>query len=589
MEDSSGRSYKNLVARDHALIVAGDIIYNNQGPPPRDYKGSYSYSFLRVVATFVQRPSLHDNLQKQLTRERFQDNNQGSRVVVVCGLGGTGKSQLVLSYFQQHRWEYTASFWIEAGRKETIERDFLRVYHLLFDVTGQGDVKIEDAVLGVKKWVVEREGRWLFVFDGADSIDRTKSDKNLNNYVNIEHFIPDTPSVDVILTTRSPSAEGLTPVEVVKVGEMEAVEATALFQKCSKMDCKGHDKATVNKIVGELGFLALAVSLSGTYVYNTPRLKLDLQEYLDEYRTRRKEILAEMPTWLVHQYGDSVLTTWETTFEAVTQQCDQASKFLTLLGFINFDDIFIDLFLPISQDNSYEQNKEDGAGVVWYNRIFGGAEPDMYTIEKCFRVLQSYGLLQWKPENSYAMHKLVHAWVFDRLHIEDQRRYVLRSYVLPSLSLLFNAISKAGHTPKARQRLVPHIMANFEAVSKADLQDLDIEIAIRLFKTSGDLLSNEGRWIEAYGIRKFVYFKTLAMRGGDHRQTISAMGDLANTLGGQGKLEEAAAMNKEVLEKRKRILGKEHLNTISAMNNLAVTLGNQGKLEEAAAMKREAS
>jgi hypothetical protein len=46
-------------------------------------------------------------------------------------------------------------------------------------------------------------------------------------------------------------------------------------------------------------------------------------------------------------------------------------------------------------------------------------------------------------------------------------------------------------------------------------------------------------------------------------------------------------MKREVLEKRQRILGDKHPDTITAMANLASTLGGQGKLEEAAAMKRE--
>ncbi|KAF2475044.1 uncharacterized protein BDR25DRAFT_163739, partial [Lindgomyces ingoldianus] len=41
-------------------------------------------------------------------------------------------------------------------------------------------------------------------------------------------------------------------------------------------------------------------------------------------------------------------------------------------------------------------------------------------------------------------------------------------------------------------------------------------------------------------------------------------------------------------EKRKRILGEEHPDTISAMNNLASTLGDQGKLEESITMLKKA-
>ncbi len=46
-------------------------------------------------------------------------------------------------------------------------------------------------------------------------------------------------------------------------------------------------------------------------------------------------------------------------------------------------------------------------------------------------------------------------------------------------------------------------------------------------------------------------------------------------------------MRKEMLEKRRRIFGEDYLNTISAMNNLAVTLGAQGQLDEAAGMMQK--
>ena len=48
---------------------------------------------------------------------------------------------------------------------------------------------------------------------------------------------------------------------------------------------------------------------------------------------------------------------------------------------------------------------------------------------------------------------------------------------------------------------------------------------------------------------------------------------------GQGQLEEAAVIREAVLDK-KRILSDEHPSTISAISNLAITLGDKGRLEE---------
>ena len=108
------------------------------------------------------------------------------------GLGGAGKSQLVLNYIQEYRGDYRAVFWIDAGSKETIERDYIQIHGLLYGRStsaGQEMVKVEDAVLAVKRWFQGREGRWLIVLDSADMID----DEQNKSYIDLGHFLPDTP------------------------------------------------------------------------------------------------------------------------------------------------------------------------------------------------------------------------------------------------------------------------------------------------------------------------------------------------------------------------------------------------------------
>ena len=74
---------------------------------------------------------------------------------MVWGLSGAGKSQLVLNYIQEHREDYRTVFWIEAGSKETIERDYIQIYGLLYSRStgaGQETVQVDDAVPAVKRW-----------------------------------------------------------------------------------------------------------------------------------------------------------------------------------------------------------------------------------------------------------------------------------------------------------------------------------------------------------------------------------------------------------------------------------------------------
>lgn len=144
------------------------------------------------------------------------------------GLGGAGKTKLVLDYVRQYRTDYKATFGIEAGQKQSLECDFVNLYQTLFDVqmvAGKEIVSVDSAVMAVKSWFSGRRGSWLMVFDGADTIE----DKEASEYINIKHFIPDVASLHVVVTSRSSTAKDMTRLEGVQVGEMEEAQAAELF------------------------------------------------------------------------------------------------------------------------------------------------------------------------------------------------------------------------------------------------------------------------------------------------------------------------------------------------------------------------
>jgi hypothetical protein len=79
-----------------------------------------------------------------------------------------------------------------------------------------------------------------------------------------------------------------------------------------------------------------------------------------------------------------------------------------------------------------------------------------------------------------------------------------------------------------------------------------------------------------------VLEKRKRILGEEYPDTISAIGNLVNTLDKHDQLDEAAQMQKRVLEKQRRILDKEYPFTIRAMNNFVITLEDQGQLNETA-------
>ena len=513
------------------------------------------------------------------------------RILVVWGLGGAGKSQLVLNYIREYRQDYTAVFWIEAGSKESIERDYVQIYRLLYSRQideGHEIVKVEDAVPAVKRWFQGREGRWLVVLDSADTIDNDRD----RRYIDLSYFMPDAPGLHVVITSRSSTVKEMTALDAVEVAEMESSEATELFKRSAKMTQVGSASSReIERIVEELGHLALAISLAGSYVSATPRLRSNIKKYLPEYRERRKALLQRQPKQHVHHYGESVLSTWEASFEAIENHNPAAARLLGLLAFINFEDIFLGLFngdsagaLVSAPTSAVEPSEASTSSVeTWWMFLFGERRWTAYDLESAFETLQEYSMIQWKSDQeSYAMHKLVHAWGQDRL--EEDRQRQLSSL---ALELMADITAKDQIDPDHQLRLVPHLMACFGIF--APLQESLDEFStdqLSMIKGIVKFLYESGRWSEAYNLQAFLLGKVEKMLGKEHPSTLISMDNLAVILDKQGKYKEAEEMHQRVLLLRERVLGKEHPHTLSSMNNLASAMDDQGRYEEAEEIHR---
>ena len=524
-----------------------------------NYVDQFSHSFIQPVKAFVLRPALRDQIRTQLCG----DGADTTKTLVVWGLGGAGKTQLVLDYVRQYRTDYKATFWIEAGSKESLDRDIVYLYQTLYRQTtaAQEPASVENAIIGVKSWFSGRQGPWLMVFDGADAIEN----KGSSEYIDIKHFIPDVASLHVVVTSRSSTAKNMTLLEGVQVGEMEETQAVKLFCRYSRFSCD--DARIVNEvraIVKELGCLALAVTLAATYVGATPRLQSDINAYLPEYRRRRHELLGRKPESLVHQYSESVLTTWETSYRAIANQCPEASVLMKILSCLNFDDIFLGLF-GINEWVESMRSTDDEAGVSWRYLLSPEQILDEYKIEECFRVLQKYSLVEWKADQqSYAMHKLVHAWGYDRLTRDEQRKVSRAAFGL--VTEMVDAVKGNGTAPEDKLRAVPHVMANFATLGgkgrfTEDL--LDGLENVSLF------LQNVGKWSEERLVQEFVLNKRRQILGEKYPDTISTINNLAIIFRDLGQLDDSGKFHYYILNKIKQIFGEKHLDTISTINNLA--------------------
>ncbi|KAJ4332750.1 hypothetical protein N0V95_009586 [Ascochyta clinopodiicola] len=100
-------NFVNLTYSERTLPAAkSDLILTLRRPDSSDraeYAGHFAHVALEPVKAFVLRSLLHDQIHAQLARDAA---DSGTRTLVVWGLDGTIKTQLVSNYVQQHRDEY---------------------------------------------------------------------------------------------------------------------------------------------------------------------------------------------------------------------------------------------------------------------------------------------------------------------------------------------------------------------------------------------------------------------------------------------------------------------------------------------------
>ena len=282
-----------------------------------------------------------------------------SQVAVLIGLGGIGKTQVALKYFERTRSYYTIALFVECNTRQESIAAFVRFAHLIIDEelrlfptikydeaakkSGFSGLLGEQATLSVtenhlrlvkavKAWLRRQEEKFLIIFDNADDPGK----------MNLAEFIPPHTNGDVIITTRDADAKAF--ARPFFIDEMQKQEAAALLAKASNLRLDTPElRKTAEQIATVLGCLPLAIDQAGGYLSNSDS---DVTTFLSIYQNHARSLLSRTPNDGMLGYKYSAFTTWEMSFERLVQISPPSVPLLQLLGFINNQDISDMLYNP---------------------------------------------------------------------------------------------------------------------------------------------------------------------------------------------------------------------------------------------------
>jgi hypothetical protein len=318
-------------------------------------------------------PISHFSPRDELQQIFAAFSQQPNRWAVCCaiGIGGAGKTQLALKYARDHfRTIYSTIFWIDASSHHNLSHSFIRIARMLkiyepLRFHGHGESNAvqtrwdADHVSAVKNWLLRQNGRWLLVFDNAD---------DLNIIDSLHRYFATPPQGNIIVTSRRDEADRLSEI-VVRVGGLSPESASALL--LHRADIKNASEPQQNlalQVVGELGCLALAVDLAGSYVR---KFHGDLKSYLKEYKKAKEQVLrkaigSDRRNASGSSYPWSVFAAWGISIASMTTT---AARLISLLSFLDRTNITLEFFARCCQTRS--RYGRDG-NLIWVSPKQGG-------------------------------------------------------------------------------------------------------------------------------------------------------------------------------------------------------------------------
>ena len=341
-------------------------------------------------------------------------NSAHTRIQVLCGMGGIGKTQTALEFAYRYRHNYTALFWIHAESRETIEADVASIVDLLGLTEGQSG----SGVRGAFRYWLETHTGWLLVLD------------NLMDFHTLEKLALSNSSGHILLTTRSQVTGTLT--RSLDLQKMTPDEGALFLLRRAKLlspqaSLSEYDTTLTHEayaIVRLMDGLPLALDQVGAYLEETGG---SLADYL--------VIHAHQPAMLLQRRGQfatghpaSLTATILQAYERVRLVSPLAADFLCLLAFLD-EGMFSEELALLAIDQfvthtSWQVSRSMNAKMVLYEII---------------AILRRYSLVSFQA-SAYRLrlHPLVREVLKNAL--DEQRRFEWTQRAL----LCRNSLS-AGH------------------------------------------------------------------------------------------------------------------------------------------------
>ncbi|KAL8746091.1 MAG: hypothetical protein Q9190_001848 [Brigantiaea leucoxantha] len=314
-----------------------------------------------------------------------------------CAQPAARVALLAIEYSHQVRRSspQTWVFWVHASSRAAIEEGYRRIAEAT-RLSGRDDPNVDILQL-VRTWLCnESNGRWVIIVDNADD------SSVLSDLAG--DILPESSNGSVLVTARSrEAAYDLVgnDEDILKVEPMSKRYALTLFRKKFKFE---DNEEEVLELLQTLDYMPLAISQAATYIQQrVPRATVS--KYLKEFRRSEENRVSLLNIAVRDRRRDgrasnSILGTWQISFEHIRMYRSSAANLLSLMSFFDRQGIPEELITFHYKENDSTMDFEED-----------------------IKMLRSFSLVALGIENNvFEMHRLVQfatrKWLEQRQELE---------------------------------------------------------------------------------------------------------------------------------------------------------------------------
>ncbi|KIM24578.1 hypothetical protein M408DRAFT_317355, partial [Serendipita vermifera MAFF 305830] len=364
-------------------------------------------------------------------------------MLIVTGIGGCGKTQLMLKFMKSYQSEFASQFFIDGSSKDRIRADILRNVRALG--TEHSQKTFEDCIIYLSQPFTGHTR--LLLYDNVDDPD-----------LDLSSLLPQGKSCAVAITSRNSLLGDMYPEAHLRLDIMSMDEAIDLLLRSPDRPTTTTERARAEAtaIAEALGCLPIALQQARSYMQQT---KCSPSAYLQRLSANRHKLLGRAVRHQLDAQAVSTHAAFETSFEKLPSQSQKLLRLLSHFHWRAFPLELVNLAAKHTFSDYEEQRTEHGddfyAGKQVLEDIFlQDGEWDIINLDDMTLALQSYSLSVISPgvETSLLqMHPLIHEWIRSCIPESERHGYQSAAVVLLALG------ARKGH-PATMQYLPSHVI-----------------------------------------------------------------------------------------------------------------------------------